>query len=402
MHAYAGPCALTALLLFLSYLRVYSGTAIFILSAGAALIYRIPPQSLVRAAADAACGADFIKITSILLLIRVINKLLTANGTVTATTAAFGRLLSGSRLLPSIFPALGGLFPMPGGVLLSSPYLSGISETYGINRLDQGLINYWFRHICEFIWPLYPGIALASVISGTPLKMIILWQAPFALLWAITGWHFFLKRLKPAKADKAGGGGEGRLIVKFLFSIALFFTLMLLGVEIIPMLIFSIAAVSITSAIKKKPVSINILGDPETWRIVFFLYSVFLLRNILNESGFFSDIIRDTAGGGPGALLILALIVPALIGFFSGVTLTTVGVSFPIVQSLGAARPSLFITTYLIGYLGTLASPLHLCLTITAETAGEKYFRVLRGFAVPLLINAAAVLAFFLAFQLLY
>jgi len=270
--------------------------------------------------------------------------------------------------------------------------------------MQQGLINYWFRHICEFVWPLYPGIALASVMSGMPVKRIILCQSPFALLWGATGWLFFLRNLKTAPSggtsENTRNKSDRALIFKLALALVIFFALIMMGAGIVPMLASFAALIFGASAIIKKRAPANIFGEPDTWKIAFFVFSVFLLKNVLREAGFFSDIIEG-ASGTASALFIITIIIPALTGFFSGLTMTAVGIAFPLIHALGPGRPFLYIIAYMAGYLGILASPLHLCLTITAETSGARYFRVLRKLSLPLSIYAAAVLASFFVFLLL-
>ncbi len=60
--------------------------------------------------------------------------------------------------------------------------------------------NYWFRHVWEYWWPLYPGVILTFDLTGLQIWQLILVQAPVSLL-AITGGYLFLLRRIPRDDD---------------------------------------------------------------------------------------------------------------------------------------------------------------------------------------------------------
>ncbi|MCF6334926.1 MAG: DUF401 family protein, partial [Spirochaetales bacterium] len=55
----------------------------------------------------------------------------------------------------AILPAIIGLLPMPGGALFSAPLVDDCDEGAKIDPVLKTKINYWFRHIWEYTWPLY-------------------------------------------------------------------------------------------------------------------------------------------------------------------------------------------------------------------------------------------------------
>ncbi len=61
--------------------------------------------------------------------------------------------------------------------------------------------NYWFRHVWEYWWPLYPGVILTFDLTGLQIWQLILVQAPVSLL-AITGGYLFLLRRIPRDDDQ--------------------------------------------------------------------------------------------------------------------------------------------------------------------------------------------------------
>ena len=64
-----------------------------------------------------------------------------------------GRLMS----LVAI-PAAIGLVPMPGGALFSAPLVGKTVEETDHTPEWKAAVNYWFRHVMEYWWPLYPVV----------------------------------------------------------------------------------------------------------------------------------------------------------------------------------------------------------------------------------------------------
>ena len=89
--------------------------------------------------------------------------------------------LKNRRLLYVGLPALVGLLPMPGGALFSAPLVDSVDSEKGIGGTLKAAVNYWFRHIWEYWWPLYPGVILAIRYSGLPFELFLIIQAPFTL-----------------------------------------------------------------------------------------------------------------------------------------------------------------------------------------------------------------------------
>jgi len=63
-------------------------------------------------------------------------------------------------------PAIIGLLPMPGGAMVSAPIVKQIGRDTDISPERITAQNYWWRHVWEAAWPLYPSIILAAAVLG--------------------------------------------------------------------------------------------------------------------------------------------------------------------------------------------------------------------------------------------
>ena len=93
---------------------------------------------------------------------------------------------------------------MPGGAVFSAPMVKMVSQGMAIRDQNQALINYWFRHVWELAWPLYPGVILTVSLAGIPVNAFIACTWPGILVMLGLGWFFFLRSV-PRDASMAGG-----------------------------------------------------------------------------------------------------------------------------------------------------------------------------------------------------
>ena len=76
---------------------------------------------------------------------------------------------------------------------------------------DQALVNYWFRHVWETAWPLYPGIILTVALADIPISTLISKTWPGTVAMFFFGWLFLLRKAVPANGllSLPGQGGAG-------------------------------------------------------------------------------------------------------------------------------------------------------------------------------------------------
>jgi integral membrane protein (TIGR00529 family) len=157
-------------------------------------------------------GGAFTRIGSILLqpenvlmltviaVMELFIELLNSSGRMRKTIEALKALLPNRMLLLGGLPALIGLLPMPGGALFSAPMVDSVDHDHTLNKARKASINYWFRHIWEYWWPLYPGVMLAMLYSGLPVWTYILIMIPFTLLSVGAGYLFLLRNIPSARS----------------------------------------------------------------------------------------------------------------------------------------------------------------------------------------------------------
>jgi integral membrane protein (TIGR00529 family) len=132
----------------------------------------------------------------VILLLLFFTESLNEAGRMERTVTALKSWLNNKKMLLAGLPALVGLLPMPGGAIFSAPLVASIDGSGELDARQKVAINYWFRHIWEYWWPLYTGVILAIRYSELPTAIFILIQIPFTFAAAIGGYFFILKNVK--------------------------------------------------------------------------------------------------------------------------------------------------------------------------------------------------------------
>ena len=123
-------------------------------------LFGLGPVPLVKAGVLALTQEKFHFLIAIVGLILILSDAMERSGQSKRLMNALSGFLRSPRLRLVFFPALIGLLPMPGGAVFSAPMVKTVSEDMRISNSQRAVVNYWFRHVWELVWPLYPGIIL--------------------------------------------------------------------------------------------------------------------------------------------------------------------------------------------------------------------------------------------------
>jgi integral membrane protein (TIGR00529 family) len=363
---------------------------------------------------------NYLLLVAICLLLFFIEAL-NVTGRMQRTMLALQARFSSKRLLFGSIPALVGLLPMPGGALFSAPMVKSIDLENEIRPAHLAAINYWFRHIWEYWWPLYPGVLLAVKYSGLPAGIFYCIQMPFTIAAVAGGYFILLRKIKSRdvlstavlKLDRGA-------VAATLVPIGVIVLMSLVGSMVLPSAgltgdlssLYSMTAGLIVAcilvflgnggALKR---ALRMIREKNTWYMMALVLGIQLFSAILKcplpGSGGHTLIFQmqqEFTKLGIPLLLVMAAI-PFISGAVTGVAFGFVGASFPIVFALLGPAPSSHImvaTTifaYGCGYFGMILSPVHVCLVVTNEYFKTKLFSTYRYILIPALIVFAVCLA---------
>jgi integral membrane protein (TIGR00529 family) len=346
-------------------------------------------------------------------LILVLSHSLEQSGQMERLLNRFKGMIRRPRISLVIFPALIGLLPMPGGAIFSAPMVKNLGQRHRLSPSQLSYTNYWFRHIWEYWWPLYPGVLLASALADVNIWRLVLYTLPLTLVAVLIGYRplfgaitagesttsandkgAFFKELAPIAFVVVFGLACGQL-----FSMVLPRGLLTVAKELGLILALLIAIVWVWHGnTMGAPQCRAIVTQPEMLKMIYMVCAILIFKEILQDSGAVLKISQEMLRLRI-PLLPIAMLLPFLVGGVAGITIAFVGTTFPILISLiQAFGQTQLVLPYLMlalasGFAGVLFSPLHLCLQLSNayfETTLLPVYKHLTGPVILLVISALA------------
>jgi len=334
-------------------------------------------------------SSGFWRLFAAIVIITILGHLLKEMGSLDRLTAAARELAGGKRTAAAVLPAAVGMMPMPGGAVMSAPLIGEVLKDDDKSPRFLSATNYWFRHIMEFFWPLYPGIILASGIIGVPVQRLSLMGMIMSAAMIAVGYLFFLRAIPSQNHAPRSLRAAGSMALALWPLFLAVFLAMALGIDIVIALLIAVTVTIVTNR-SSRPLIWPVIKEAVTVRLFFMVFGILVFKDLLELSGAVGHIPADVARLGiPPAMVIFA--VPFMVGLLTGMVSAFVGLSFPILAGFLYSPNIIFgniFLAYLGGYLGMILSPTHFCLLLTAEHFGAELGSVYKTFIIPLSVLA--------------
>ena len=364
-----------------------------------AAIARIPAGKTLEYALDGALSKSTIKLVIILFLIMMLENIMRNSGMIRTMVDNLKELTGSNRLAAALLPTALGLLPSPGGARFSCPMVEEVAKE-NTDGLNKAFINYWFRHIWLDGFILYPGVILAAELLEVSVISLFTHLIPFMLVSVALGAVFGLSRVKKEQIARTKPVAQ---------SLAAFLTAMLPVIIVIAVYILllnftpyslEIASGGMVAAllvIKKYSLKkiIETVKEAFPVKLVLIIVGVMVFKEILLDSGAITVLstLMNTYGIPPAVLFVL---LPFVGGFTSGITVSYVSLTFPILIPLGLGTNLWYAAiAFAAGSVGGMITPLHLCVVMTADYFKTSLGELLKRVAIaeiPLLILSIVVL----------
>ena len=370
-----------------------------------------------------ATSLQTIGILLIVWLIMVMSKIMKEAGQMERLVSSFSRLSGDPRTVGSVMTALIGLLPMPGGALFSAPMVDASLASLPVNKEQKTIINYWFRHIWEYWWPIFPGVILAVALLKVETWIYISTMAPVTAISIFSGIVFILRPIRPAQQEETkqvSWKALGRflreilpiLIIIFfiLFQAALTEILAMFGMRfampgalsILPGLVAALVWVAASNHLPAGRIRASLM-DQGSVAILLLIVAIMIFQGVLKESQAALQIRSELfAYRIPVSLVIMIL--PFLAGFITGIAVGFVGTSFPLIipmfpenNLLGYLSSAALAFTF--GFMGMMLSPVHLCFLVTKDYYGASLIKSYRYLLLPALSVMGTVTVIFFLIQ---
>lgn len=409
--------------------RLSLGNAFFLGAITLGLMFGLSPFAMVQSIFHSLSHPKTLSLSIIVSLILILSHSMELTGQMERLLHRFQGLVAKPVINLIVFPALIGLLPMPGGAVFSAPMVKTLGKCLNLPASQLSYINYWFRHIWEYWWPLYPGILLTMTLAHLDLWAFVLFLFPLTLV-ALAAGYWPLKALRNSATAQGGMGQEctppaPRPPLKpFLKELLPILMVIGLGLGSGNLLTFLLKKHTLTitqeiGLIFALLVAIawvwheNHLSAGQRWQILlqkpllnifYMVCAILVFKGMLEDSHAVEAISRDLIRW-KVPLMPICIVLPFFVGGVVGLTIGFVGTTFPILISLiQAAGEADFMLPYMMlalvsGFVGVLLSPLHLCLLLSNEYFGTPPAAVYRYLRVPGCVLLLAGIAYFLVLR---
>ena len=374
------------------------------LTAGAVLIglfFGMGPCAIAATLIKTSTDSKTIEILFILYGIAVFEYTLRISGMLNKLIVNLKKVFRDDRLVLGMLPAFLGFLPSPGGALFSAPLVAEASKNLELTLEEKSFINFWFRHIWETIFPLFPGLILAAAMSKIPLYTLAWSMSPAVAVSVLAGSVMvFSKKIKyrldaeaPGETIKINFGVIFDLIVNLLPILIVICGALFFKINMIILIIAAISWTFIQTGSGAKDLK-KVLVDTLYSQNLMLIIAIMGFAGILEDSGA-SRAIPDTFVQLNIPLFVIFMAMPFILAVLTGINTAFVGLAFPILAGLAGGLTVKSVTlAYISGMAGVMVSPVHLCLVLTLnyfKANTLNFYKMLIFPALSLLILAAII-----------
>ena len=306
-------------------------------------------------------------LVSAVALITVLGYTLNETGLMVSFIEGLSKILPGSILLATI-PALFGFLSMPGGALMSAPFIEPEANKLGLKQEHKTYYNVWFRHLLYWVNPITSSTIMAVTLSGIPITTWL--KVQFPLFFVMTAIGFIASR-GFIETPKKNEGLKGLTMESMKGGVPIIVTvaLTLYGAPLWTSLAAGILVTMFLGRVTPDLV-VEIVKNGIRWDLVLSIISMLYLRDMITSSGSVVKLVEAVIASGIPVIAI-AIVVPMFIGAISGSPAMGVGIALPILLPLFGETNIHLTSIVFLGITCTyITSPLHLCLILT-----NNYFK---------------------------
>ena len=352
------------------------------------------PQALALDIWSAITSFETLRLIIVVILILTLTEALKAARLMESMVRALLELISDARVVMGVVPALTGLLPMPGGAMFSAPMVEEVSHHCSVDANQKTFANYWFRHIWEYVMPLYPALILCAALLSLPVSAFMRAQWPLTLA-AIVGGGIVVWVRFPKNSTNGANPDKRKSLLTFARSIwpvaLIVVATMALDVDLLITLPATLVLLALVTRFSRAQ-TWDVIRKGLDWRIALVLVGAMIFKGVMESTGIVEH-VSDTLGSAGVPPVALIATVPFIVGLATGITVAAFSISVPIVLPFlmvgGSVHLPYVVLMYAGGLTGLMLSPVHLCLILTRAYFGADWWKTMQ----PVLFAQAVVLA---------
>lgn len=276
-------------------------------------------------------------------------------------------LIHNPKIILMILPAILGMLPVPGGAMLSAPFVKDICENMHLPANRKTVINLAFRHITPmFLVPFGSSMILVnSILPEIGIYRLIALNIPLVICYVIAAYQFFLRNVAYEPTPQQGSAVEAvkNLVINFFPIYSIVLINLIFG---FPMWVSVLISLILTVFLsQEKKTYLQTAWKGVNFSTLFMLVGVYFVQNLIKSQSGVMQLCSNLflSSSGLSVLFVIMLISVAL-GLATGLNLVSMGILLPLIQMLPISVEEKLIYVFFVcvwAFIGYYYSPLHLC-----------------------------------------
>jgi integral membrane protein (TIGR00529 family) len=351
-----------------------------------AAITRLSPGQFIVLARQVLTDRMTLDLLVAVVLIRWLGDSMNSSGSLSRSSELLERIVGDLRVVAAVIPMLLGLLMVPGGAVLSAPTVEQLTDDMNFEPSKQAAINLIFRHVGQIFFPVSASLIMLTSIVGVNLAYQSLCQLPMAVAVGLFSFHFYFSSAEYDTKGVAGSDNRLQLLKNLIIELSpilLILVIFALTQQIAWALVVGIIWTFYQSGFTVSEIlaSFQLKASLESMLLII---GTMIIRGILQD-GIITEVFSMPAMQASFAPLIISLL-PWIIGFFTGSVVAAVSIAGPLLLSLisnGTGAHFFCASIFMGAFGGYLVSPVHLCLSLTAEYYDVSLGKLYQNIWVP-------------------
>ena len=285
------------------------------------------------------------------------------------------KVIKNKKNILMIIPSFIGLLVIPGGALLSAPFINNLGEELNIPPPKRAAINLIFRHIAMFIVPYSTGLLI--VMSSFPdlnIAKIVFLNLIFVVLVILTGYLLFIKDIEVHTENKKVDVGTN-LLKLAIYTSPIYIPVIINLTTGLPFYVTLLISIVVVYFLSNKKDFIRTLIKSISWHTILTVIAILIIKELILRMDSLLEIFLNMFNNSNNILYTLAIffLTSLFFGFITGNQGASLAIILPMLSQLNVSNDMLYIYVYFAyasAFMGYYFSPLHLCQAFTVELMG--------------------------------
>ena len=132
----------------------------------------------------------------VVLEISILGALLKKYNFIDKIVDSLTKVVKNIRIIIMFIPALIGFLVVPGGAIISAPFIDKIGDDYSIPKTNRGIMNLIFRHIAMLMMPYSNGLLITALFTPISIYKVIGLNLVFMAIYIFLGYMLQVRKVE--------------------------------------------------------------------------------------------------------------------------------------------------------------------------------------------------------------